>query len=238
MVRNESKIIERCLKAVEGLVDAFCVHDTGSTDNTCELVEQFLKTRKGCLTKSEWRDFGYNRTESFREAKKFLAEDDLAQTYGLLLDGDMVFEAGTLLQQTLTEKGYTLVQKNGNLEYPNCRLVRMDHDWVCKGVTHEYWDGPTTSLSKSICYIDDRNDGGCKSDKYERDARLLERGLLEEPENVRYMFYLAQTYNCLGRHEDAIGMYKKRFKAGGWIEEQWYSLYMIGQIYKKPTKSK
>ena len=231
MVRNESKIIQRCLKAVEGLVDAFCVHDTGSTDNTCELVEEFLQTHKGCLTKSEWRDFGYNRTESFREARKFLQDQDLSQTYGLLLDGDMVFQVGTLLQHPLTEKGYTIIQKNGTLEYPNCRLVRMDYDWVCKGVTHEYWDGPTSSLPQTVCYIDDKNDGGCKSDKFERDARLLEKGLADEPENVRYMFYLAQTYHCLGRLDDAVRMYKKRVKAGGWIEEHWYSLYVIGQIH-------
>lgn len=37
-------------------------------------------------------------------------------------------------------------------------------------------------------WIDDRGDGGCKSDKFERDARLLAQGLNEEPNNVRYMF--------------------------------------------------
>ena len=109
----------------------------------------------------------------------------------------MVFSAGSLRSQELGEIGYSIVQINGNLEYPNARLIRMDYDWTCKGVTHEYWDGPTETLSKSICYIDDRNDGGCKSDKFQRDAALLEKGLLDEPENVRYMFYLAQTYNSL-----------------------------------------
>jgi hypothetical protein len=59
----------------------------------------------------------------------------------------------------------------------------------------------------------------------------LEAGLAEKPDDVRYMFYLAQTYHCLGRHEDAIRMYEKRYAAGSWVEEQWYSLYMIGQTY-------
>jgi len=116
MVRNESKIIERCLKAVEDVVDAFCVHDTGSTDDTCEIVERFLKEHTGCLTTSEWKDFGHNRTLSFRAARDFVKDWDLTQTYGLLLDADMVFHAGTLRQQTLTEKGYTFIQQNGNLE--------------------------------------------------------------------------------------------------------------------------
>jgi tetratricopeptide (TPR) repeat protein len=234
MIRNESKIIERCLKAVEGVVDAFCVHDTGSSDNTCALVETFLEGRTGCLTNSEWKNFGHNRTLSFQHARTYVRDTlkwDLAQTYGLLLDGDMVFHAGRLRTHPLTEKGYTLVQRNGTLEYPNCRLIRMDHDWVCRGVTHEYWDGPTQPFPKDVCWIEDRNDGGCKSDKFERDARLLEEGLQREPDNVRYMFYLAQTYHCLGRDKDAIRMYKQRFRAGGWDEERWYSLYMIGTSY-------
>jgi len=234
MVRNESKIIRRCLEAVESVVDAFCVHDTGSTDNTIELANEFIKTRNGCVTGSEWKDFGHNRTLSFKSARDYVQYGlkwDLATTYGLLLDADMVFEPGTLKQQPLGELGYTILQSNGDLEYPNCRLIRMDHPWKCTGVTHEYWDGPAFPLDKSICWINDKNDGGCKSDKFERDARLLEAGLAEKPDDVRYMFYLAQTYHCLGRHEDAIRMYEKRYAAGSWVEEQWYSLYMIGQTY-------
>lgn len=234
MIRNESRIIERCLKAVEGIVDAFCVHDTGSSDNTSELVHDFLVGRTGCLTHSIWKDFGHNRTLSFQNAQAYVRDTlkwNLDETYGLLLDADMVFHPESLRKQKLTAQGYTIVQKNGGLEYPNCRLVRMDHNWVCRGVTHEYWDGVTQTLPKEICWIDDRNDGGCKSDKFERDARLLEEGLQKEPENVRYMFYLAQTYHCLGRDRDAIRMYKQRFHAGGWDEERWYSLYMIGGSY-------
>ena len=234
MVRNESKIIQRCLEAVESVVDAFCVHDTGSVDNTIELANEFIKSRNGCVTGSEWKDFGHNRTLSFKSARDYVQYGlkwDLATTYGLLLDADMVFEPGTLKQQPLGELGYTIVQSNGDLDYPNCRLVRMDHPWKCTGVTHEYWDGPAFPLDKSICWINDKNDGGCKSDKFERDARLLEAGLAEKPDDVRYMFYLAQTYHCLGRHEDAIRMYEKRYAAGSWVEEQWYSLYMIGQTY-------
>jgi len=234
MIRNESKIIERCLKAVEGIVDALCVHDTGSSDNTCEIVKNFLVGRTGCLTTSEWKNFGHNRTLSFQNARDYVRDAlkwNLEETYGLLLDADMVFHAGTLRTQPLKEKGYTILQKNGTLEYPNCRLVRMDYDWKCLGVTHEYWDGPTSALLKDVCWIEDRNDGGCKSDKFQRDARLLEEGLKNEPENVRYMFYLAQTYHCLGRDRDAIRMYKQRFHAGGWEEERWYSLYMIGTSY-------
>lgn len=224
------------------MVDAFCICDTGSTDNTREISTEFLTTHPGNLTTCEWKDFGYNRTQSFVDAQTYVRDTlkwDTHETYGLLLDADMIFVPGTLRDQKLDAIGYTILQQAGNLIYPNCRLVRMDHPWVCKGVTHEYWDGTITGLPKSVCHILDQNDGGCKADKFERDIRLLEKGLQDEPGNVRYMFYLAQSYNSVGRWKEAIAMYKKRITAGGWLEEVWYSHYMIGNIWlslKNPIK--
>jgi tetratricopeptide (TPR) repeat protein len=46
------------------------------------------------------------------------------------------------------------------------------------------------------------------------------------------MFYLAQTYHSLGRYTDSIAMYTKRYEAGGWDEERWFSLYMIAQCHQ------
>ncbi len=235
MVKNESRIIERCLSALESAVDAFCVVDTGSTDNTVALAKQWMTGRVGTVVGIPWVNFGVSRSASFTAAHAFVQTQlkwDLKDTYGLLLDADMVFHPGSLRTTPLTEIGYTIVQCAGTLEYPNCRLVRMDFPWKCVGVTHEYWDGPTSHLPKSVCWIEDRNDGGCKSDKFERDARLLERGIREEPDNVRYYFYLGQTYHSLGRFKESIAMYKKRIRLGGWFEEVWYSHYMIAQCHQ------
>ena len=234
MIKNEEKILKRCLEAVEDIVDAFCIHDTGSTDRTKEIALEFLKTHDGCFTEEPFRNFGYSRSKSFEEAQKHVRDVlkwELTATYGLLLDADMVFVPGTLKKQNLTGIGYSLLQKNGSLEYYNARLVRMDFAWKCISVTHEYWDGPTERLGKDVCFIDDKNDGGCKHDKFERDKRLLEEGLLNEPANVRYMFYLGQTYKCLGQFKESIDMYQKRVDAGGWSEEVFYSMLMIGECY-------
>jgi len=99
MVKNESKIISRCLASVDGVFDAFCITDTGSTDDTQAIAKNFIKSRRGCLIECEWKNFGYNRTISFEAAQKFVRDTlewDLKDTYGLLLDADMVFEPGTL----------------------------------------------------------------------------------------------------------------------------------------------
>jgi len=233
MIRNEEKILRRCLESVKGVVDAFCISDTGSTDSTCQIAEEFLKENPGCLGRSTWKDFGHNRSLSFTVAQDWLKSQgwDLKDTYGLLLDADMQFVPGTLKSQTLDQVGYGLIQVAGTLEYPNARLIRMDFPWVCRGVTHEYWDGPTVFLPKTVSYINDHNDGGCKSDKFTRDLALLMKGLDEDPRNVRYMFYIAQTFHSLEKWTDAIKWYIKRIEAGGWFEEVWYSMYMISKTY-------
>jgi glycosyltransferase involved in cell wall biosynthesis len=234
MIKNEEKILKRCLEAVASIVDCFCICDTGSTDNTVKIANEFLETHTGCLSVVPWKNFGYNRSASFDKAQSYVRnvlEWNLTDVYGLLLDADMVFIPGTLKKQVLTEPGYSLIQMNGEIEYHNCRLVRMDYPWKCVGVTHEYWDGPTKNIPKSVCYIDDRNDGGCKHDKFQRDRTLLEKGLNDEPTNGRYMFYLAQTYKCLDLYKESIKMYKKRIATGGWSEELWYSHYMIAEMY-------
>jgi tetratricopeptide (TPR) repeat protein len=99
-------------------------------------------------------------------------------------------------------------------------------------VTHEYWDGECTAIPKTVCYIDDQNDGGCKADKFTRDLALLEKGLEDDPTNVRYMFYIAQTYHSMGNWTKAIEWYQRRITAGGWYEEVWYSHYMIAKTYE------
>ena len=42
IVKNEGKIILRLLESVVSIVDCYCISDTGSTDNTIELIENIF----------------------------------------------------------------------------------------------------------------------------------------------------------------------------------------------------
>ena len=236
MIKNEEKIIERCLKNIISSCDAICVTDTGSTDSTCKIVSEIFNNIEipGKLYQDEWKNFGHNRTNSFNNTVQFCQELgwDLNTTYGLLLDGDMILKPVNFNKEELTENGYKIIQKNTTIEYYNTRFIKLSHNWKCVGVTHEYWDGGNTgTLTKDKIYIDDIGDGGAKHDKFERDIRLLTQGLIEEPNNVRYVFYLAQTLKDTGKYKEAIKMYKKRISMGGWFEEIWYSYYMISKCW-------
>jgi tetratricopeptide (TPR) repeat protein len=85
-------------------------------------------------------------------------------------------------------------------------------------------------------FIKDYGDGGSKNDKFIRDIRLLTNGLIEEPNNARYMFYLANSYRDNNQLDEAIDMYKKYIKVFTWDEEKWYSILQIGLLSKDKNK--
>jgi tetratricopeptide (TPR) repeat protein len=242
MIKNEEKIIRRCIDSVKNVCDAFCINDTVSTDRTVEIVNEYIleleKENLPCkLYQDKWQDFGNNRTISYNNTTKYCDELgwDPESTYGILLDADMKLVVLPVFnKEQLTQNGYKIIQSNGHLDYHNTRFVRLNGSWKCVGVTHEYWDGPDLgTLNKDVVYINDVGDGGCKDDKFQRDMRLLMKGIEEDPTNGRYHFYLAQTCKDLGKFSEAIKLYKKRIALGGWDEEIWYAHYMIAKCWEK-----
>lgn len=238
MIKNESKIIERCIGRALEHVDAVCILDTGSTDDTVEICNKFLESsgKPFKVSVEPFKDFGYNRSVSFQKAQELCKELewDAETTYAMAVDADMIIKPSPEFKDyKLSVPGYRSIQTNGHLKYYNVRFMKCSYDWKCVGVTHEYWSGdPTDKIPFEIFHIQDVNDGGCKSDKFERDIRLLTEDLKTDPTNGRTHFYLAQSYKDSGKFEDAITHYKLRIKIGGWIEEVWYSHYQIAKCYE------
>jgi glycosyltransferase involved in cell wall biosynthesis len=240
IVKNESRIIERCLDSVKDIVDCISICDTGSTDNTIEIIEQFMQNNNipGHVHRHAWKNFGHNRTLSSEAAIKTIEEFGfpLERTYLLLLDADMILEVGDGFNKNeLKDDSYLIVQKNFDLSCYNTRLILASMPWECVGVTHEYWSCKKANRIGKLqtLMIDDHEDGGSKADKFERDIKLLTQGLKDEPDNERYMFYLAQSYKCLQQYAEAIRWFKARIQKGGWKEEVWYAKIMIGECYQQ-----
>lgn len=238
IVKNESKIIERCLKSTINIVDCISICDTGSSDNTISIIEDWIKINKipGKVHKCEWKNFGHNRTLSYKKAKKSFPNVN----YYLLLDADMVLMSEPdFVKDNLTADCYALKQVNGSLNYYNKRLLKSNRNWICKLNTHEYWtstDSEIITENLESLWIKDINDGGSKSDKFERDIKLCIEGLSNstmETSDIdikRYKFYLARSYHDNGNLELAIQWYEKC--RNNWNEEAYYSIYMIGSCYE------
>jgi glycosyltransferase involved in cell wall biosynthesis len=236
IVKNESKIIERLLATVAPIIDAYCICDTGSTDDTKQRIETFMAAKgiRGEVFEEPFKNFGYNRTVALDRAARW-------GDYALLLDADMKLVIGpTLTKATLSamlkEDGYQMLQGSSTFEYYNTRIVRTGIGVKCVSPTHEYYDFPAGTkhshrIPRDVLRIDDIGDGGSKADKFTRDIRLLKEGLVEEPNNGRYHFYLANSHRDLGMHKEAIEYYKRRVALGGWHEEVWNSMYEMGKCY-------
>lgn len=239
IVKNESRVILRLLESVLPIIDGYCICDTGSTDNTVELITTFFKMANlpGIIVNEPFRDFGYNRSFALKEAVSSpgITEND----YLLLMDADMVLsgdllQTPTVFKEALTHDVYLMMQGSDHFHYKNARIVK-NKNFSYWGVTHEYLqtkEGSTYgNIDKNHLFIKDIGDGGAKSDKFERDIRLLTKGLEEDPTASRYAFYLANTYRDSGNHKKAIEYYKKRIEMGEWIEEVWQCYYSIGKCY-------
>ena len=234
IVKNEAKVLRRCLETALPVISAACLCDTGSSDGTRALAESMLTAAgiPSTMPEQPWVNFGANRTQAFvatRELARQL-QWDLDSTYALFLDADMLLNVDPSFNaDELVEGGYLLLQQDGSIQYDNLRLARLSHDWRSVGVTHEYWtaDGVGTLERLPTLTIIHLGDGGAKENKFTRDIQLLEAEL-GGAQNLRTLFYLARSYEDTGRFQDARRLYEWRAAGGGWDEEAWYAAYRLG----------
>ena len=232
IVKNESKIITRLFDSVLPIIDCYCICDTGSTDNTIELIEEYFKNKKipGKIVNEPFRNFAHNRNFALNSCLNM-------SDYVLLLDADMLLEIKDFDKSMLVDNSYLLLQGNENFYYNNLRIVKNDGLSKYIGVTHEYLSTPypsNKSIGKNQLFIIDIGDGGSKSNKFQRDVELLKKGIEDEPENrERYYFYLANSYFDSNQNELAIETYKTRITYNGYDHEVWYSYYRIGLAYQR-----
>jgi hypothetical protein len=232
IVKNESKIIERLLSSVISIIDTYCICDTGSTDNTIELINNFFKDRKmdGKVVTEPFKNFEYNRNFALKQCEGM-------SDYILFLDADMIFEIRDFDKNILSSyDSFHILQGNDSFFFNNMRIVRNNGLFKYVGVTHEYISTPEKnsiySFKRNELFISDIGDGGSKHDKFIRDINLLEGAIKSNPDCVRSHFYLANSFHDSGQFEKAIPIYEKRIKLGGWDQEVWYSYYRIGLCYK------
>jgi glycosyltransferase involved in cell wall biosynthesis len=237
IVKNEALVIGRCLASLRELVDAVVIVDTGSTDNTVEVIRGFDFPAPLHLHLRPWKHFAHNRTELLRLAAP-------VADYLLLLDADQTVEGHV---PSLTADAYSLRLRNGRLEWWNMLLVRSALPWRYEGVTHEYLTcdqaGPAVPLESLI--VTEHADGGGRppgtQPRWEWDAQALESELATHPDNPRNVFYLARTYDDLAttRPEDsraaewrlkAVKRYLQRAQMEGYADETFYALYRVGVL--------
>lgn len=236
IVRNEQAVLGRCLNSLRELVDCAVIVDTGSTDDTLNIINQF-RDFPIYLHSRPWVNFGHNRTEAI----------DMARPHGdylLMLDADQTVEGAI---PELTADSYSPMIHSGDLAWRNQTLVRASLSWRFFGVTHEYITCPDAKKNQNIdtFRVIEHADGGGRpvgtQPRWELDAAALEAELIRDPTDSRNVFYLARSYEDLAQtrpqdakakhwRDQALKRYKQRVPMPGNDAESYYSMYRMGAM--------
>lgn len=233
IVKNESKVIERCLDSVREIIDYWVISDTGSTDGTQDIIRNYFRQHQidGILLEHEWQDFSHNRNLALESARG-------KADYILLMDADDYFVNQENFRLPNEADCYMVEQRYSGLKYFNSKLIRASLPWRWVGVLHEYLDCDEPYSSENLhgdFHISSTTEGARSSNpnKYLDDAKVLTKALADEPDNARYRFYLAQSYRDYGDPASALEHYQKRVEMGGWAEEVWYSLLQVALLKER-----
>ncbi|MFF4727270.1 glycosyltransferase [Streptomyces mirabilis] len=220
IVKDEAPVIRRCLESVRPLIDTWVILDTGSTDGTQDVIRDVYKDLPGELHERPWKGYGESRTEAIELARA-------SADYLLFIDADDVMEAQSGFRMPeLTRDGYRVAVHHGPVVHWRPALVSTRLPWRYVGVLHEYIECDSQFALGTLEGVNmvivgggarDREEG--LREKYLRDAETLQQGLIKEPDNARYVFYLAQSWRDADEPEKALEAYDRRVAMGGWGEE-------------------
>lgn len=244
MMKNEQKRLHVTLESCIGHVNSVVAYDTGSTDNTIQILKDFSEKNKIPLRlkEGEFTNFSESRNVSLDFADTFEDIDFL-----LLMDVNDELRGGDKLREfcksELNSKNnsYLMCQHwwSGKYDkYFNTRLIKARKSWRYKGSVHE-WMCDTAEEKGSvvfrmpddiILYQDRTKDDDKSGKRFSRDKVLLLVDHKKDPTEPRTLFYLAQTCSCLGQKEDAFYYYKLRTELEGFQEEKFHSYLRCGEF--------
>lgn len=253
MAKNEKHVIERALVSAEPYLDTIVFSDTGSTDDTVLIVDEFCDDEdiQPELFTDPWENFGANRTKLMRHVSKVAERCPKdAPIWCLLLDADDEIENLDVSKLKDVPADVDALEAEcsfGTMLYPQIKLLRItpDHEWYYEGVTHEALQlrGRDAKVAKlegfqyKIGTDSARRQSGKKTSE---DIDLLEASLEKNPDDPRALFYLANCYRDRWyetKNPDdrgkAIDCYAARIEdKGGYDEERYLSVIRAAELYE------
>lgn len=253
IMKNEAHVALRMLDSVRTLIDGICIVDTGSTDNSIEIVKNWANDNNiECyISIRPFDNFENSRNESLKKAREiFLNKNDGATYYGIWIDFDEIMNIESNFDKGKLDKDIYMVNVFLNkMKYTRNQIFRLDKNIKFYGPVHEYLiseEKDTTSALLTNISINVKTDGGSWkeniSNKYLKHAHLLEQYISDDRKDPRWIFYTAQSYhdsasikNNKEENEErlrrSLKYYKERIeRRDGYYEEISYSQYKIAYI--------
>jgi len=226
--------------------DRWTILDTGSTDNTIDIINEVLVDKKpGNLYREPFINFRESRNRCIELAGK-------SCVFNIMLDDTYVLHGN--LREFLSvarcdniADSYSIFIRGADVYYTSNRIVRSERNLKYIYTIHEVLQDnlnvsiPTTDIrglpsNLNEIYIEDRTSKYMEDRTNTRKLKDLEwlfEEMKNDPENPKHIYYTAETYLCLKDHKNAYDYYKKRAEfvgKSGHSEEVQDSLYKMGVL--------
>jgi len=223
IVKDEEKLLPRCLDSVKGLVDEIIIVDTGSTDQTKQIAEAFTTH----VYDFEWcNDFSAARNESLKyasgkwvlilDADEYVQSMDFSSIRQMLLSHDTSLPYGfitTILNFTGT--GYDesmLMESSGARIFNNHSEIRYTQP-IHEQLTSINKPITFSNLPLKIFHSGYTKEVVIEKNKSDRNMSILKTMANDSPNQAYYYFTLGNEYSNAEQLEEALQAYQTSFQS-------------------------
>jgi tetratricopeptide (TPR) repeat protein len=214
IVKNSGEVLRKTLRSAKPYISHYTILDTGSTDNTPQIIEEEMVGISGTIHHEPFVDFSTSRNRAFElssgTCKYYLVLDDSYELFG----GDKLLSLlETTNHSSLSVRIGSLHSKVLESYYYNIRLTRCADNLRYVGKVHECIEDPNSYyITNNDIFINDMsdNDQTVRSRlRFKKDIEFLLQEYNEKPNNPRTLMYLCKTYILVKEFEKALEYFEK-----------------------------
>jgi len=217
MVKNEATVICQTLQPfVDAGVQHYFILDTGSTDNTVDVVTNYFSENNithARVAQEPFVDFAASRNRALALAEQQFADAE----FMVMLDAEWYLQRADVLLEFCRENrndvhdAFLLRIASGELDFYLPRLVRPRAQLRFIGAVHEHLEIETAKkVPAGVCFEVRPAQHGQDATKKRllRDLDILLQEYAKDPDNTRTIYFLAQTYVSLGNLIEAYYFFR------------------------------
>lgn len=214
IIKNGGDSLADVLRENMKFFDEYTILDTGSTDNTVQVIKDVLKNKKGRVFEEPFINFRDSRNRCLD-----LAGDSCKFT--IMLDDTYIIKENLrgFLQTVRGDQfsdSFSLYIKSDDVEYGSNRIIKSDTHLRYIYKIHEVispFNNNNVIVPMSHGYIFDFRSDYMEERTMTRkyyDLKILYEMIDDDPNDSRAFYYLGQTYNLIKEHQKAYENFLKR----------------------------
>lgn len=240
IVKNAGRSFENILKENLPFIDRWCILDTGSTDGTQDVIKETLKNKKGILYEEPFINFKDSRNRCLELA-------GVKCQFIIMLDDTYILKGN--IRKFLNEvrgdifaDSFSLLIQSDDTEYYSNRIIKSKTNLRYIHTIHEVitdQNNVNVTIPRTEAFIYDYRSDYMETrtmDRKQFDLELLFKELEEKPDDPRTIYYIGQTYGCMGDEINKAKYFEMRIKLDGYIQEKIDALFELARCYNFKIK--